>query len=97
MMYTTIASNKNYRLLKMKLLELLIATLTILLEPIKSLSGRVFSPEISPKTIATPVKVTATESTAEAQGKEKMMDLPRQRWLKKLQVKTPLDKSWKRY
>ena len=35
-------------------------------------SGRVFSLEISPKTIATLVRVTSTESTPETRGKEQM-------------------------
>ena len=37
-------------------------------------SGRVFSAEISPKTIDTPVRVTTTESTIEARGKEKIIE-----------------------
>ena len=37
-------------------------------------SGRVFSPEISLKTVFTPVKVTSIKSTTEAQGKEKIME-----------------------
>ena len=36
--------------------------------------GRVFSPEISPNTVTTPVRVTATESVTEARGKEQMRE-----------------------
>ncbi|XP_058774431.1 uncharacterized protein LOC131648715 [Vicia villosa] len=37
-------------------------------------SGRIFSPEISPKTITTPVRISAFEPITEIQGKETMIE-----------------------
>ena len=56
-------------------------------------SGRVFSLEISPKIVATPVRITTTESTVEAWGKEPIIEPAQKEAPKKLQLKTPLDNS----
>ena len=37
-------------------------------------SGRVFSPQTSPKAVTTPVRITTIESTIETRGKEQMTE-----------------------